>query len=59
MSLPPIPLPSRMLDPSAHTLVMGVVNTMPDSFSDGGKHLDPEVAIERGSENVGNRRRYN
>ncbi len=24
---------------------MGVVNTTPDSFSDGGKHLDPEVAV--------------
>ncbi len=45
MTLPLIPLPSCKLDPSAHTLVMGVVNTTPDSFSDGGKHLDPEVAI--------------
>jgi dihydropteroate synthase len=27
------------------TLVMGVVNTTPDSFSDGGKHLDMEVAV--------------
>jgi dihydropteroate synthase len=27
------------------TLVMGVVNTTPDSFSDGGKHLDPHIAI--------------
>jgi len=27
------------------TLVMGVINTTPDSFSDGGKHLDPEIAI--------------
>lgn len=27
------------------TLVMGVINTTPDSFSDGGEHLDPEVAI--------------
>jgi dihydropteroate synthase len=45
MTLPPIPLPSCKLDPSVHTLVMGVVNTTPDSFSDGGKHLDPGVAI--------------
>jgi dihydropteroate synthase len=30
------------------TLVMGVINTTPDSFSDGGKHLDPEVAISVG-----------
>jgi len=27
------------------TLVMGIINTTPDSFSDGGKHFDPEVAI--------------
>jgi len=46
MTPPPIPLPSFTLDPSSHTLVMGVVNTTPDSFSDGGKHFDPEVAIE-------------
>jgi dihydropteroate synthase len=26
--------------------VMGVVNVTPDSFSDGGVHLDPEVAVE-------------
>ncbi len=24
---------------------MGVINTTPDSFSDGGKHLDPDVAV--------------
>jgi dihydropteroate synthase len=27
------------------TLIMGVVNVTPDSFSDGGRHLDPEAAI--------------
>lgn len=27
---------------------MGVINTTPDSFSDGGKHLDPDVAIVAG-----------
>src|ERR1039457_6312389 len=26
-------------------LVMGIVNVTPDSFSDGGKFLDPEVAV--------------
>lgn len=30
------------------TLVMGVVNTTPDSFSDGGKHLNPDIAIAAG-----------
>src|SRR5438132_13223612 len=28
------------------TLVMGVLNVTPDSFSDGGKYLEPESAIE-------------
>jgi dihydropteroate synthase len=30
------------------TLVMGVVNVTPDSFSDGGSYLDPQRAIEHG-----------
>ncbi|MGB6882707.1 MAG: dihydropteroate synthase, partial [Candidatus Acidiferrum sp.] len=30
------------------TLVMGVLNVTPDSFSDGGKYDEPEAAIERG-----------
>lgn len=30
------------------TLIMGVVNITPDSFSDGGKYLDPKSAIEHG-----------
>jgi dihydropteroate synthase len=35
-------------DLSARVLVMGVLNVTPDSFSDGGRHLDPRVAIEHG-----------
>lgn len=31
-------------------LIMGVVNVTPDSFSDGGRYLDPTRAIERGLE---------
>ncbi len=31
---------------------MGVVNVTPDSFSDGGRHLDPDRAIARGLELV-------
>jgi len=31
-----------------HTHVMGVVNITPDSFSDGGRYLDPQRAIEHG-----------
>lgn len=30
---------------AATTLVMGVVNVTPDSFSDGGEYLDPEAAV--------------
>jgi dihydropteroate synthase len=30
--------------------VMGVVNVTPDSFSDGGRYLDPEVAVAHGLE---------
>jgi len=29
------------------TLIMGILNTTPDSFSDGGRYLDPELAVER------------
>ena len=44
----PIPLPGTILDPRSHTLVMGVINTTPDSFSDGGKHLATDVAVASG-----------
>lgn len=30
------------------TLVMGIVNVTPDSFSDGGRFLDPQAAIDHG-----------
>jgi dihydropteroate synthase len=43
-------LPSRTLDLGARTLVMGVLNVTPDSFSDGGLHLDTEAAVERAFE---------
>lgn len=39
-------LPSRMLALGKRTLVMGVLNVTPDSFSDGGRFLDPARAIE-------------
>lgn len=34
------------------TLVMGVLNVTPDSFSDGGRYLAPEAAVARGLELV-------
>ncbi len=41
-------LESRSLTNADHTLVMGVVNTTPDSFSDGGQWAEPRAAIRRG-----------
>ncbi len=37
----------------ARTLIMGVLNATPDSFSDGGRYLDPVTAIRRGVEMAG------
>ena len=34
------------------TLIMGILNVTPDSFSDGGKFIDPEQAVERGLQMV-------
>jgi len=39
-------LPSRTLLLGEHTLVMGVLNITPDSFSDGGRFFDAQKAIE-------------
>ncbi|GBD92126.1 dihydropteroate synthase [bacterium BMS3Abin04] len=33
-----------------NSYVMGIINATPDSFSDGGKYLSPEKAIDRGIE---------
>jgi dihydropteroate synthase len=41
-------LRSRTLELGRRTLVMGVVNITPDSFSDGGKFLNAEAAIAHG-----------
>ncbi len=38
-------LGSRVLELGRRTLIMGVVNVTPDSFSDGGLYLDPEKAV--------------
>jgi dihydropteroate synthase len=43
--------PSRYVDGlprPRRTLVMGVLNVTPDSFSDGGRYLDPARALEHG-----------
>jgi dihydropteroate synthase len=39
---------SRSLALGERTLIMGVVNVTPDSFSDGGLYLDPARAVEHG-----------
>jgi len=39
-------LSSRSLQLGKRTLVMGVINVTPDSFSDGGAHFDRERAVE-------------
>ncbi len=43
-------LRARTLELGARTLIMGVVNITPDSFSDGGAFLAPESAIEHGTQ---------
>lgn len=41
-------LRTRALNVGARTLIMGIVNVTPDSFSDGGAFFAPEAAIARG-----------
>ena len=44
-----IPLPGgRTLALGERTLVMGILNITPDSFSDGGAYLDPSHAVDAG-----------
>src|SRR5215472_15935295 len=40
----------RELLTGERTLIMGVLNVTPDSFSDGGKYLDPDAAFARAVE---------
>ena len=44
----PAPLPGRV--PRDRTLLMGVLNVTPDSFSDGGRWAAPEAAVSRARE---------
>ena len=56
--------PSPTVDATAllgvrdRTLVMGVVNVTPDSFSDGGEWFEPEAAIAHGRDVARGRRRH-
>jgi dihydropteroate synthase len=38
-------LGTRALELGKRTMIMGIVNITPDSFSDGGKFLDPDTAV--------------
>lgn len=49
---PPIDTPLGLLDASAGPLVMGVLNTTPDSFSDGGVYFDPAGGPDRAVEHA-------
>jgi len=46
-------LPSRTLELGPRTLIMGVLNVTPDSFSDGGRFFEPRAAIQHGLELLG------
>ena len=48
-----LPLPDgRTLALGERTLIMGIINVTPDSFSDGGQLLDPNRAIDAGVQMV-------
>ena len=40
-------LRTRTLDLTGRPLLMGIVNVTPDSFSDGGRFIDPQAAIDQ------------
>jgi dihydropteroate synthase len=45
---PDLETPAGTLPTASRPVVMGILNVTPDSFSDGGSHLDPEAAITCG-----------
>jgi dihydropteroate synthase len=47
------PLKLAHLMAKRHPLIMGVLNVTPDSFSDGGRFLDPNAAIAHAEEMIG------
>ena len=50
MTRPPVRwrIRDRLFDTGGRTLVMGVLNVTPDSFSDGGRFADPDAAVSHG-----------
>ncbi|MFA7149128.1 MAG: dihydropteroate synthase [Syntrophomonadaceae bacterium] len=50
---PTVALPhGKSLKLGERTLIMGILNVTPDSFSDGGKYLNPEQAVKRALEMI-------
>ncbi len=45
-----IPCRTKTLDLGERTLIMGTINVTPDSFSDGGRFLEPDSAVTRALE---------
>ncbi len=41
-------LRTRVVDGASGTPIMGILNVTPDSFSDGGRYLDPGAAVDQG-----------
>ncbi len=39
-------LGARVLTLRRRPLIMGILNVTPDSFSDGGQHIDPDAAVK-------------
>ncbi|HSR10592.1 MAG TPA: dihydropteroate synthase, partial [Thermodesulfobacteriota bacterium] len=48
MSIPHLRFRKREYDLSRRTLIMGVLNVTPDSFSDGGLFYDSAKGVEQG-----------
>src|SRR5882672_7684595 len=46
-------LGARSLELGKRTLIMGIVNVTPDSFSDGGQFLDRDKAVEHAERLIG------
>jgi dihydropteroate synthase len=47
-----LPCGTKVLDFSVKTGVMGILNVTPDSFSDGGRYVDPQLAVDRAHQMV-------
>jgi len=43
----------QVIDLTAHSMIMGVLNVTPDSFSDGGEFFSTETAVEQGKRMAG------